>query len=49
MESSERADQDMRVHTEAPAEGDTSQSAADTRHHTEDPAEGPDVQGEPSA
>ncbi|MBG6225767.1 hypothetical protein IWX63_002350 [Arthrobacter sp. CAN_A2] len=33
---------DDRIHTEAPAEGDTAADPADTRVHSEDPAEGAD-------
>ncbi|MDP9886016.1 hypothetical protein J2W21_003541 [Sinomonas atrocyanea] len=35
-------DDDERVHTEAPAEGDTELEGAGIRAHSEDAAEGPD-------
>lgn len=33
---------DIRVHSEAPAEGDTSRDFPEIRSHSQDPAEGPD-------
>lgn len=35
-------DNEDRVHSEAPAEGDTDLDATEIRAHSEDPAEGPD-------
>lgn len=33
---------DIRIHSEAPAEGDTSREFPEIRHHSQDPAEGSD-------
>jgi hypothetical protein len=42
MDLSEIATDDIRVHSEAPAEGDTSREYPEIRSHSQDPAEGPD-------
>jgi hypothetical protein len=36
------ATDDNRVHSEAPAEGDTTRDFPEIRSHSQDPAEGPD-------
>jgi hypothetical protein len=41
LDVSEIAD-NIRVHSEAPAEGDTSREFPEIRSHSQDPAEGPD-------
>lgn len=43
MDISEIATEDVRVHSEAPAEGDTSREFPEIRSHSQDAAEGPDV------
>ncbi|WP_427006241.1 hypothetical protein [Pseudarthrobacter sp. H2] len=40
---------DNRVHSEAPAEGDSSLEFTEIRAHSQDPAEGPDSDGDDSA
>lgn len=42
LDISEIATDDIRVHSEAPAEGDTSREFPEIRSHSQDPAEGPD-------
>lgn len=42
MDISETATDDIRVHSEAPAEGDTSREFPEIRSHSQDPAEGSD-------
>lgn len=42
MDTSEVATDDIRVHSEAPAEGDTSREFPEIRFHSQDPAEGSD-------
>lgn len=46
---SEIATDDIRVHSEAPAEGDTSREFPEIRSHSQDPAEGPDGEAEADA
>jgi len=46
---SEIATGDNRVHSEAPAEGDTSREFPEIRVHSQDPAEGPDSVAEADA
>jgi hypothetical protein len=43
LDTSEMAPEDIRVHSEAPAEGDTSREYPQIRSHSQDPAEGPDA------
>jgi hypothetical protein len=40
---------DIRVHSEAPAEGDSSREFMEIRAHSQDPAEGPDSAGDDRA
>ena len=40
---------DIRVHSEAPAEGDSTQDFIEIRAHSQDPAEGPDSDGDDRA
>ena len=42
LDTSEIATDDIRVHSEAPAEGDTSREFPEIRSHSQDAAEGPD-------
>jgi hypothetical protein len=49
MDMSEMATGDIRVHSEAPAEGDTSREFPEIRVHSQDPAEGPDGVAEANA
>jgi hypothetical protein len=48
MNSPASAD-DIRVHSEAPAEGDSSREFMEIRAHSQDPAEGPDSAGDDRA
>jgi hypothetical protein len=41
MEASEYTGDELRVHSEAPAEGDTAFGPSEERMHAEEPAEGP--------
>lgn len=41
MDASKYPDVELRVHSEAPAEGDTAFDPTDERMHAEEPAEGP--------
>jgi hypothetical protein len=41
MEASECTDDELRVHSGAPAEGDTAFDPSEERMHAEEPAEGP--------
>lgn len=41
MEASEYPDEELRVHSEAPAEGDAAFDPSEERMHAEEPAEGP--------
>ncbi|WP_181033708.1 hypothetical protein [Arthrobacter sp. SX1312] len=45
---SETPGDDDRIHSEAPAEGDTAADPADIRVHAEDPAEGADSEDKDS-
>lgn len=49
LHMSEMATDDIRVHSEAPAEGDTSREFPEIRFHSQDPAEGRDGVAEPDA
>ena len=40
---------DNRVHSEAPAEGDSTREFPEIRAHSQDPAEGPDSDGDDRA
>jgi hypothetical protein len=40
---------DIRIHSEAPAEGDNSREFPEIRSHSQDPAEGPDYPTEGGA
>lgn len=40
---------DIRVHSEAPVEGDSSREFMEIRAHSQDPAEGPDSDGDDRA
>ena len=46
MDISEKATDEIRIHSEAPAEGDTSREFPEIRSHSQDPAEGADVMTE---
>jgi hypothetical protein len=43
------ATDDIRVHSEAPAEGDNTREFPEIRSHSQEPAEGPDSPGETDA